>query len=414
MARRFLWVLWLVALVPPISDVRAGIYLTAEAPLLPLPTDLHTIRLRLLDFKSMALDDANVKEQTALRATYRARRELLEKRREDGLLLPLERIDLGAYYLRERRFFEARQILEEAERLGNDQTLGRFLLMANLASAYHGLAEANKEQRITYFDQAIDYQKRALSLWPELYPGWRVADGLFYRRVETFTLRLLTLRRADQRRALRDDFDQLDDLFEGVRFSPANGEYRIGGIALDMNDRIPPDAPLIVLQLVFWMPLDSRIYWQYAEILNTRNQVIEAATLLTELVVARNLKSIRELNRHRLELEEAADARKKLPMPLGAVELLALFAPRGLPLSPGLGQAAPEAVWPVVFAEYKRQAEPVTPAGTASDGSRLLDWNTVWVAFIAGAVVSLLLMLQIRQWRNRTGDSLNQRRISEG
>ena len=40
-----------------------------------------------------------------------------------------------------------------------------------------------------------------------------------------------------------------------------------------MLDRLPPDAPWVVRNLVWTFPYDDRLYWLFGELLNSRAEV---------------------------------------------------------------------------------------------------------------------------------------------
>ncbi len=403
------------------TPVRAGIYFTDEPAGLPLPTNFREVTFRLLDLRSIPAD--KVQEQTPIRAHYQDLLKRLQEKEKQGLLLFADRINLGACYLRmslpgRPHYWEARRVLEEAERLADPNHPHRFLMLANLAVTYHGLAETEAQPR--YFDQAIAYQRQALRAWPELHPGWNTWQNQSLRRAEVYYQRLLECRRTEihkQPDPVRFKWQQVDDLFGGVTFTGPGGEYQAGRIAPEMWDRLPIDAPNLALQLLFWFPYDDRLYWLYGEVLNAHNQVVPAASIFNDLVQKRNHASIRELKEHRWILEEAATAQLRLQEqltlnPLLALQVLVVAAPRGGTLGLGVAGAALEAVWPVIGALHTPTPEP-EPVPEPPDVRRPIDWQPLFVGFGAGTLFGVLFLLQIRQWRRRQGDSIRERRLQE-
>ena len=65
--------------------------------------------------------------------------------------------------------------------------------------------------------------------------------------------------------------ESLDNLFPRVRFVGPSGEYEPGLLAADQWTNLPADALTIVSQLVLWYPHDNRLYWLFAELLNTHS-----------------------------------------------------------------------------------------------------------------------------------------------
>jgi hypothetical protein len=400
---------------------QAGIYLTDEPPPPALPPDFPTVKKWLVEARSVPLE--KVEQDSLWRAHYRNLAARLEnKQKQGGLLLP-DRIDLGACYLRMNRHRDAKRVLEDAERLSTDDWNQRFLLFANLATTYHGLAES--EQQPLYFDQAVAYQKKALALWPQIYSAWPQAwMGLNYRRSEVFYLRLLELRRDEHRRrpGVRT-FEQVDDLFAGVRFLGPDGEYEAGRISWDSWDKLPVDAAQILFQLMMWLPFDDRLFWLFGEVRNAHNQVIDAYAVVDDLVTKRKIAGVRELNRHRQVLAEAASIQLAIMAefkknPNTTLYLMAALTPRALDLPPGpAGAAAPLAIWPALEVWFRAQeqqqqgnvgpGEPPPPRGPR-------EWQAIFVGFLAGIVVGILGVWQVRQWRQRNADSLTQRRLTEG
>lgn len=412
----------LCGLLAGIGPARAGIYLTDEPPLLPLPTDFQPIRIYLIDFRSVPIEKVPEENPRSYRTYYRDRLAKLEAAQRSGLLTYSDHINLGACYLRVQRYRDAKAVLEAAERETSEDWSLRFLLCANLAATYHALAES--EQQALYYDQAISYQRRALTMWPDLYVYWPLAGmGQHYRRAEVHFLRLLELRRDEQRRkpGVRT-FEQVDDLFPGARFLNRAGEYEAGKIAWESWDKIPPDAPQIVLQLVYWMPYDDRLYWLLGEIYNARNHVREAHAILDELVSKRNLKSVRELNWHRRVLADAAELQEVLrPIfdrtPTLTLYLMATFAPRGASLAGPLGAAMVETSWPAVEYWYQESAkgppQPPEPPIRPVEPRGQREWGAILGGVLLGILIGALGVWQVRQWRQRHAASLAQRRLSE-
>jgi len=334
-----------------------------------------------------------------------------------GALTTLDRVNLGACYVRFQRYEEAVRVLEAGDRQF-------FLILANLASAYHGMGELKR---------AIDYQEQALAAWPEVWAGWNGPQLNWYRRVERFYLTLLNERyRETLRNPGRKSFETVDALFPKVRFVDSKGRYAAGTLAPRMRDELPPDASQVVQQLVFWLPWDDRLYWLFAELLNAQGAVGEAFTILDDLVYVRNLSNTPEIFAHRKVLKPAAEvlqAFQKTSSP--KTWLFWTAAPRGFLPTGGIGAATHEAGWiasihagelldknPFVSIP-QGAANPVQPGDKAAPSApatapanALPDLLQVSVGFGAGVVVGALGLLQIGQWRRRRAAASQKQAIS--
>src|SRR5260370_33189547 len=71
----------------------------------------------------------------------------------------------------------------------------------------------------------------------------------------------------------------VDDLF-GVRYVDDKGEYTPGKLAAAEKKKLPAGAAAIVQQLGLWLPADSRLLWQLAELANAHGDVRYAAALM--------------------------------------------------------------------------------------------------------------------------------------
>jgi tetratricopeptide (TPR) repeat protein len=334
----------------------------------------------------------------------------LEQRQASGLLSLDDRINLGAYYIRLGNYQKAIQVLSAQESR-------HFMLRANLATAYElaGMPE-----------RAASYRELALSSWPTIYPGWDTVHLNFYRKAEQYHLNLLRLRQEQARsQPAKAGRLQLDNLFPRLHFNEAtgkyeaagaisfvgpSGKYEAGSIAPAQYAELPGDAPLIVMQLLLWLPFDDRLHWQLAELLNANGDVDSAAALMQPVVnkpqdpTKWDAGAPPELREHYRVLKAATEVRKAMQnVQLSEdrwvdLKLLAALYPRGMGL--GAGDLIQEASWPaiVIWSESPRtEAQPTAPPPASS--SWLPDLKNVAVGFAAGAVVALLLGYQIRQMR---------------
>jgi tetratricopeptide (TPR) repeat protein len=337
----------------------------------------------------------------------------LEAKKRAGSLSPEERINLGACLIRLGRLDPAIGVLEEALRVVPADADCRFLILANLASAY--------QERADLLPRAIATQTMALKAWPRLWAGWGSEEWNWYRRAETYALKLMQLRQNEWRNAAGRPvtYQTVDALFPGVRFVGPGGHYEAGTIDFDMWNQLPRDADALVRQLVLWQPSDDRLFWLYGELLNAAGDVEFAFQVLKELVDARR-QGGRELYEHRRVLRAAQEPFKTL---LGSANepgklrkltvqeaLLWSVAPRGQLTAPGIGAVAQEMGWAAAHTRagqldgevpISSPAAPESSASPPAPSGWVPDWRGMGVSFVAGVVVALLGALQWQQWRRR-------------
>jgi tetratricopeptide (TPR) repeat protein len=361
------------------DPLRAGVY-NLDPPKSGYPSDFVQATARnpstALDYlgELRASDDrapnATNPKPTSLRAAYLRQAAELEVKQKEGSLSPEDRVSLGACLLRMGRIPQATAVLEEAERVVPADAPCRCFLLANLASAY--------QENDDLLQRAIDTQQQALKMWPVQWPKWKPGEGLWYRRAETYALKLMRLRQAEQRLAVgrASDFQTVDALFPGVRFVGPKGDYEAGRIDFALWNELPFDAESIVLQLVFWRPFDDRLYWQYGELLNAGGRVDFAYRVLNELFAGRQRTQQREIQQHYRILRTARESAAESANPMTADWGLWLGGPR----------------------EEQNSAPPSEPAPARG---ALPDWRLITVSFATGMVVAVLAVLQWQQWRRR-------------
>ncbi len=373
---------WLVACGP----ARAGVY--HSGPQVPLPP-LHQLRLAVGQVRAVrTVRGSPPAVPGSLRDKYERRARELEAQDREGWLPTLDRVDLGACYLRMGREPEAVRVLEAGDRK-------HFMVLANLATAYHAIGQ---------LDRAIAYQRQAIDAWPAVWAGWSDAELQRYRRADRYYLTLLQLRYREQLRPGRQPAraTTVDELFPKVRFVGSSGHYEAGGFAQASRDEVPEDAILIALQLVVWLPFDDRVYWLLGELLNASGSVQAAYDVLDELVYARRMDA-RELAQHRQVLRDAAMAYKAWLEPGTQLSLLCALSP---PAAGGLNRAG--APWAAQFKPQLSAGPALGPGGGGGGETApppppnwLPDWRPLGVGFGAGVVVALLGALQWREWRRK-------------
>jgi len=298
--------LTLTCLLVPCVGARAGVYFTNSPEPFPVPTALMKVRDRLGTLRTL-MDSTQIPPPPSSEERKKLV-ELVEKQLEPklkkGELTLQDRVNLSAAYIRLNRHARAREVIESAMPQVKDDAPERFLLLANLAAAYH---DGNDE----LLPRAIYAQGEALKAAPATppLPGCSQEQWDHYRLAERYLLRLLELRRGEGVRAR--SWKTVDALFDKVKFVGPSGEYEAGKLSAENLHELPRDALPIVVQLLDWMPNDARLEWLYGEILNAEGEVNDAGWVLDDLRGNRSLGSIPELSRHRLVLKKAFRAPKE-------------------------------------------------------------------------------------------------------
>jgi tetratricopeptide (TPR) repeat protein len=376
------------------GSVRAGVYnLDDPLPqhLPPLPYLHEQIQLILGPLRKAALPP--VLNQPG---PYEVQAAKLERKAAQDLTT-IDRVNLGACYLRMNRPNDALRVLREADQ-------NHFLVRANLAATYQSLNELG---------QAVAYEGQALAAWPSIQPGWNSVELGWYRRVEGYYLKLLQFRRAERDANERQynqpnrPWDKMDLLFEKPR--AGGGDYQTQELPWKLWGDLPPDAYAIVSQLLVWFPNDDRLYWQLGEIMNSIGLVPEAVKVFDELS-NKNLNGVREFKEHRRTLKESVDVANALVAVYGndtarfqrdfKVFMLEI-SPRGLLLPPGGGALANETGMAVVMQAFASSARTDGPAPRPAPRGWQLDWQPIFVGFAAGLIVAVLGALQWMEWRRR-------------
>lgn len=367
-------VTWLLAAG---GAARAGIYNLAEpkSELVPLalyrsagtPPSQKTAQLWLENLLQIPLA-AGAKPDAPLpdlAAAYRKQVGDFDAKLVREGLSPGERLSYAACLLRQARSGDAMRVLEaDKAKAQNDPTYLLYLL--ELAAAYWESPD--------FQQRAIDTQRQALAQWPKG-PVANPHVSAWYRRAERLNLTWMEQRHREALVGARTNVS-LDALFPKVAFTGAGGQYEAGRIAPGQLDELPPDAELLVLQLVMWHPQDARLWWLYGELLNARGDVAGAFTVLDDVYRKRGLTNADDLRRHRAVLRQAAEgnagALPTIPFPM---------PPR--PAEPG----PPPAL--------------AAPPSVASSSSALPEWRVLVVGAGMGIIVGALVTFQWLEWRRR-------------
>lgn len=390
---------------PPRQDLGGYAQVNALNPVWPVWVHLGELRA----VHDAAVDKTKPPKADSPRVAYEKQLTALESRQREGILTSSDRVNLGACLIRLGRFTQARASLEASLRAVDPDSSCRFLLLLNLASAY--------QEDDALLQRALDLQTQALRSWPAVFPGWNRWESSWYRRAEQYVLTLMRLRQREQLRNQGrpvNGLPPLDELFGNVRFVGRSGEYEAGGIAFEQWNRLPVDAEKIVVQLLLWRPLDTRLNWLYGELLNARGQVDWAFSVLD---FCKQMGLNRELRQHHLILREAVKPYKDLFADSSGMGenlrkqalLLWMLAPRGTKLAPAIGAAAAEIGGMAAFAEPANlslePAAPLSPSARETESvaasMALPDWRQLTASFAAGMVIAVLGMFQWQQWRRQ-------------
>jgi tetratricopeptide (TPR) repeat protein len=98
-----------------------------------------------------------------------------------------------------------------------------------------------------------------------------------------------------------------------IRFVNDAGQYQPGVLSATERAKLPPDAPAIVQQLMFWYPGDTRLYWLLAELYAAEGDFASARRILDEAVDSSGQFGNRKiLASHRTAIHAADDAKPRM------------------------------------------------------------------------------------------------------
>lgn len=367
------------------AGARAGLYYPDDPGGMDA-SNFKNFRLRLMDLRALVVPPPSGKpESSAREAVLKQLAELRAKEKEKPLV-GLGRVKLGACLIRLGKPGDAIVVLTPAAADREDPH--QFLALSNLATAHQELGELNR---------AVLYLEEAMRVWPRVYAELPPATLTLYRRCDRLQLRLLRSREQEVRLGGRPA-EGLDPIFPGVRFGGPGG-YAPGEMTPESKDALPPDAPLLVAQLVYWLPFDNRLYWLLGEIFNASGNIQAAYDVMDELVYARRFPA-QELHEHRKVLNEARKGFKELTDDdsRNVRRLFWVMAPRGVGLGGGVAAAMPDVGWESTLDPYE-QAQQWKPPPIAPPPPKMPEWKTVMVSAVFGALVALLLRQQFRRGR---------------
>lgn len=277
----------LMALALP---VHAGLYNPCELDEGPFSDNFFEsksskgYRETLLKVRSLSLD--GVKVDNPFRQRYLLVGDALAA--NSSKLTLHQKIALSEYEIRRRRPLDAKFLLAALARQPGDN----FLLLSNLATACQQVAETKQgAERASEYQQAIDNLTDALARWPKSWEAlsdsqrqflqamyWTEENFVRCRNAEDYFLRLLRSRRREA--ASSKTPEDVDPLFvandQGVLYVSESGEFEPGKLAEAERAKLPEKsidrALQVTQQLLVWLPLDTRLYWQLGELYAARGK----------------------------------------------------------------------------------------------------------------------------------------------
>jgi len=259
-----------------VPEIHAGIYSTMDAE---EETDRRSPNFQV--FQKTLLAWQSIPAPEGANPPLKRRYVLLEKLGGKGasaLVKPEEILDYTAVLIRRGKADEASNILKDASNKYPDN----FVILSQLATANF---LASPELRAN----ARDYMREAFEKWPAQWNdlnqtqktflesiGWEETAFDRYRRYEKHFDRLMKNRISEENRlkkkmVLKDTVDPIfGEVDKPVRFVNDKDEFEVGRIPADEFKQLPPDADVIVQQLLVWMPNDERLLWLLGEVLNAR------------------------------------------------------------------------------------------------------------------------------------------------
>ncbi len=259
------------------SSASAGIYYSGET-FNELPTQWRGLLIDQRQLRQIGFEPKQGQNPSELRKKYLLEKSRLEKLGTQRKFLPEEFANLGALSLRLGFPTFALDTLRKADR----EYPQNFRILANLASAWHALAE---------FDRAIEIMEQAIILAPGKF--------LNAERLHLFWLVQLKKQKVG---------DKPDNLYK-ILFQNQDGIYAPGTIDPKQIKLLPPDAIASAQLLALWFPSDPLLLIQLAEIANASGDPEVALAMMDGCVTEFGLREPKLLE-HRKILKDYLQTRK--------------------------------------------------------------------------------------------------------
>ena len=291
--RLVLFLLWM-----PFSQgqtpCRAGVYLAGDPNPFPAPSGFSQVRLIVGEYRALLAGydpSLGVPEKGSLREQLLAKATELNAK-AGSLSSSAEMLELTGCWLRTGQAPRVIEFLGKKRLTGNDAD--SILLLSHLA-----MAQAHDPALLP---RAIATQEDLLDRWPDTIKDWNYPKWHHFRKSEVALLSLWRARHRENITAGGMAVPVQMDSILGLETLVAKDSFKPGKPPKAAWDRIGPELESLVVQLLLWLPADSRLYWAYGELLNAKGDQASAFKIMTELVEARQMSGVETLFRHRAVL----------------------------------------------------------------------------------------------------------------
>jgi hypothetical protein len=356
------------------TPCRAGLYNTGEV--FPLDTQFDfrsTFRATLIRLRNIPAP------KLLINYPLRTRYLVAEAANPSKLQDAEEKMNLSEVLIRRGKLTEADALLRE---LGIKNRTN-FLIQSNRATLYHLTGGAD------HLHRAIAVMKdEVLGQWPEhfgdldkdrqdylLSIGWNEGPYGYYRKVETYYLKLLQLRVPQAGFGKKAALETVDDIFADAKGSPVRfvgekGTFEPGKLAKTERAKLPQDALEIVRQLLIWLPADARLYRLLGEVHNALADGAPAKEAVTHVLAAKTIFTDLGEEPYNFRSEDFKERRSALQN-----------------------------------VQIEEKEPDIEEALKKEESARGVDWRTLGVGFGAGLLVALFGIWQIRELRRRRAGS---------
>jgi len=294
-------ILAILAFCPSMGQ--AGIYIPSDPNPYPVTSSFSQIRLTLGEYRSLLAWSPDSKnnpgipspEKGSLQEELLTRMSALEAKLKDGSLSSsTDKLELTGCWLRTNQTGKVMTLLRTHQPAPNDPE--SILLLSHLA-----MAQAADPSLLP---KAIATMEDFLEQLPDTKTGWKYPQWRWMRRAETVLLQLWKTRYREALTTNKPLTVRIDSIL-GLDGLETTNQFQPGKLPRNSWDKVDSEAEGLVVQLLYWLPSDSRLYWAYGELLNAKGDIGPAYKVLNELVEARQLSDVSQLFKHRAILSQA-------------------------------------------------------------------------------------------------------------
>ncbi len=288
-------------LLLPAQRAWAGIYIPSDPNPYPVANSFSQIRLNIGEYRSLlAFNPQDPKTTTAEKGSLQdqllSRMATLETKLKDGSLKSVaDQLELTGCWLRTSQPGKVIAYLKTQPPDPADPD--SVFLLSHLA-----MAQAADPGLLP---KAIATMEDFLEQWPETKASWKYPQWRWMRRAETVLLQLWKTRHRESLTSGKPMLPVRIDTILGLEGLETTARFQPGKLPRNVWDKVDPEAEPMVVQLLYWLPNDARLYWAYGELLSAKGEVGAAYQVLNELVSARQLSDVQTLFRHRAALSQA-------------------------------------------------------------------------------------------------------------